>query len=177
MLFRSKINNLIGKRFKVKYRYVYDDLEKSVTSAQAELCLPRDYANQAVETNPTKNSSILIVFNSGPKNVTKIELLAAQSNGVDWTDFFLIKVIDKTAQGIFDNATIQYNFLNDQAYNQIDIKESIQPFDLVPQKSYTQTLPNGNVLTYASITEGYNKVDGIYQTDILNNNRKAGQSN
>jgi hypothetical protein len=171
------VNNLTGKLFKFKYRFVYDDLEKSVTSAQSELALPKNYALQSVETDPTINSSVLIVFNSGQKNVKKIEILGSELIATTWSDYFLIKVIDKVELSISDNATIQFNFLNNQSYIPISIQESIQPFDNVPQIAYTQSLPNGNVLDYGAITEGYDLVAGIYSTSILNNNRLAGTSN
>jgi len=171
------VNNLVGKLFKFKYRYVYDDLEKSVTSAQCELTLPKNYADQAISTDPTRNSSILIIFNSGQPNVKKIEILGCESNGNVWSDYFLVKVIDKPSLSISDNATIQFNFLNNESYIPISIKESIQPFDNVPQIAYAQSLPNGNVLDYGAITEGYDLVVGIYSTSILNNNRLAGTSN
>ena len=171
------VNNLNNKQFKFKYRYVFDDLEKSVTSAQCEVPIPKDYMNQTTATNPTKNSSIFILMDSGPANVTKIEILGAESLGVNWSDFFLIKVLDKADLNILNNNTAQFKFYNDQAYNTIPLDESIQPFDNVPQIAYTQSLPNGNVLDYGAITENYDLITSDYQTTILNNNRLSSRIN
>lgn len=159
------INNLNNRLFKFKYRYVYDDLEKSVTSAQSEVAIPKEYVNQSVISNPTKNSSILIAVKTGLPNVIKIEILGSESLGESWSDFFLIKVIDNS----FGFPSAQFNFLNEQAYSPIPLNESIQPFDNVPQKAYTQSLPNGNVLDYGAITENYNLITPDYLTTIDTN--------
>jgi hypothetical protein len=161
------INNLNNNQFKFKYRFVFDDLEKSVTSAQSEIPIPFNYTTPAVYTDPTKNSTIFIVFQTGAFNVKKIELLAAQSQGVTFSDYFLIQVIDKAELGLNSNDVATFKFYNDQAYNIIPIKESIQPFDIVPLKAYTQSLPNGNVLDYGAITEGYNLIEPNYETTNL----------
>ena len=157
-------NNLQNKLFKFKYRFVYDDLEKSVTSAQSAIPIPIKYSDQAVVTDPTKNADIFIVFETGAENVTKIELLGAESLGINFSDFFLIKVIDKAELNLNSNDVSHFRFYNDQAYNSIPLAESIQPFDNVPQKAYTQSLPNGNVLDYGAITENYDLIIPDYNT-------------
>jgi hypothetical protein len=152
------LNNLNNKQFKFKYRFVFDDLEKSVTSAQSELAIPKNYSAQSTVANPTLNSNIFMVLDTGPSNVKKIEILGAESLGETWSDFFLIEVLDKNQLSIADNDIISYRFYNNQAYTTIPLDESIQPFDNVPQKAYTQSLPNGNVLDYGAITENYDLI-------------------
>jgi hypothetical protein len=163
------VNNLNNKLFKFKYRFVYDDFEKSVTSAQSYVPIPKNYSNQTIATDPTKNSSIFLLLDSGAENVKKIEILGSESLGVTWSDFFLITVLDKSILSIPSNNTAQFKFFNDQAYSVISITESIQPFDNVPQKAYTQSLPNGNVLDYGAITENYNLVNGYYVAEVSPN--------
>lgn len=153
------VNNLNKKQFKFKYRFVYDDLEKSVTSAQSELVIPVNYTNDNINANPNYNNNIVIALQSGAENVTKIEIFGSESLGTTWSDFYLIEVINKDEQGLNSNDVFVYKFYNDKAYNTIDIKESIQPFDNVPQIAYTQSLPNGNVLDYGAITEGYDLIE------------------
>lgn len=156
------VNNLRKKLFKIKYEFEYDDFEKSVTSSQSELPLPVNYTDVAVDKDPTKNARIAIVVQTGTSRVKKIRILAAQSLGNTFSDFFLIKVIDKSADGVSDNDITTYRFYNDQAYNYIPVQQSLLAFDWIPQKAYTQCLPNGNVLTYGAITEGYDyeAIDG-----------------
>lgn len=153
------INNLNNKQFKFKARYVYDDLEKSVTSAQGELSIPLNYTAQSTVADPTKNAYIQLFFQSGAKNVTKIEIMGCESLGTTWSDFFLITVLDKAALAIPNNTLVNFDFYNDQVYNTIPLDESIQPFDNVPQIAYTQSLPNGNVLDYGAITESYDLIE------------------
>lgn len=152
------VNNLRKKLFKFKYRFVFDDLEKSVWSEQSELPLPINFMDSAIDKNPQRNSRIAMVLQTGRPNVKKIEIAAAQSLGNVFSDFFLIKVIDKAADGIPDTDLTAYRFYNDQAYNYVDITESILDADWVPKKAYAQSLPNGDVLTYAAITEGFNLI-------------------
>jgi hypothetical protein len=156
-----KVNNVTNRQFKFKYRFVYDDLEKSVTSAQSEVPIPKNYTNQANLTDPTKNADIFILVQTGAANVTRIEILAAESLGNTYTDFFLVTVLDKAELFLLNNDTAYFRFYNDQVYIPISIEESIQPFDFVPQKAYTQSLPNGTTLAYGAITEGYNLVNGV----------------
>jgi len=163
------VNNLRKRLFKIKYEFEYDDFEKSVTSSQSELPLPVNYTDSAIDKDPTKNARIAIVVQTGSTRVKKIRILAAQSLGNVFSDFFLINVIDKAASSIPDNDITTYRFYNDQAYTYIPIQQSILAFDWVPQKAYTQCLPNGNVLCYGAITEGYNyeAIDGSTSvTDI-----------
>ena len=171
------LNNLNNKLFKFKYRFVFDDLEKSVTSAQSEVPIPKNYSDQAVAADPTKNNNIFMVLDTGAPNVKKIEILGSESLGETWSDFFLIQVLDKNELSIADNDIISYRFYNNRAYNTIPIDESIQPFDNVPQKAYTQSLPNGNVLDYGAITENYDLVKQISEISASSISHGYTQSN
>ncbi len=148
-------NTLRKRLFKFKTRYVFDDKEKSTTSIQSEIPLPYNPFDTDVDSDPTLNCRIAVVYQTGPANVQKIELLAAVSTGNQFSDFFLVASIDKGDQGLSDNDISVFNFYNDQAYNYIDIEESIQLFDYVPLQAYAQETLNGNVLIYGNITEGY----------------------
>lgn len=151
----NTVNNLRKKLFKVKYRWVFDDQDKSVTSSQGEVAIPLGAFDQSFDSDPTKNCRLAIVYQTGPANVKKVEILAAVSLGNVFSDFFLITSIDKSVSGISDDDISTYLFYNDKAYNYIDVQESNQLFDLVPQTAGTQTLLNGNVLAYGNIREGY----------------------
>jgi hypothetical protein len=52
---------------------------------------------------------------------------------------------------------IAYAFYNDSTYPNIDISESIQLYDYVPDKALAQGMANGNTIEYGGITEGYDK--------------------
>lgn len=149
------VNNFRKRLFKFKYRNVFDDNEKSVWSAVSVVPLPVNYTDSSGDSDPTKNARIAIVVQTGGKNVTKIEIAAAQSLGNTLSDYFLIQTLNKSDLSISDNDIYTFRFYNNQAYTYVALNESIQPFDYVPQKAYSQALPNGNVLCYAAITEGY----------------------
>jgi len=149
------VNDLRKKLFKIKVRWVFDDQDKSVTSSQSELPLPYDALNTATDADPTKNCRLAIVYQTGPSNVKKIEILAALSIGNQFDDYFLVASIDKDAESIPDDDVSTLLFYNDKGYTNINVTESIQLFDYVPQTAKAQALLNGNVLGYGNVTEGY----------------------
>jgi hypothetical protein len=56
-----------------------------------------------------------------------------------------------------DDISFPYSFYNDSTYPVYDVRRSIQLFDYVPDLANAQDMPNGNVLAYGGITEGYNR--------------------
>jgi len=75
--------------------------------------------------------------------------------GDAWSDFVLVASLNKEQLSIPDNTTYDFLFYNDQIYPPIDVLEATQLFDWVPRTAFTQSLPNGNVLTYGAINENY----------------------
>lgn len=152
------VNNLRKKLFKFKVRYVYSNKEKSVWSSQGELPLPTNYADTAIDKDPTKNCRITLVVPTGEGDVDKIEIAFATSNGNTYGDYLLAHVIDKSASSLSDNDITIYRFYNDQAYVPIDVVESIQTQDLVPLEANALEFLNGNVPVYGGILEGYDPI-------------------
>jgi hypothetical protein len=154
------VNNLNPAKqiYKFKYRFIYDNFQKSVTSAQSDVPIPYNYTLLSNTTDPTKNARIVLAFQTGAPNVVKIELLAAQGLGDLFSDFFSIAILDKADLNIPDNDTGVFQFYNNEAYNYIDKAESIQFFDYVPYRANSQELLNGNVIDYAGIIEGLNPI-------------------
>lgn len=165
------VNALRKKLFKIKIRWVFDDQDKSVTSTQSEVALPYDAFNPTTDSDPTKNCRLAIVYQTGPSNVRKVEILATESLGNVFSDYFLIASIDKSAESIPNNDVATYLFYNDKAYTYIPIEESNLPFDWVPQTAAAQCLLSGNVLGYGHIKEGYanltNFSNGTTTSNIL----------
>ena len=56
-----------------------------------------------------------------------------------------------------DNIRFPYSFYNDSTYPIYDVRRSIQLQDYVPDLANAQDMPNGNVLAYGGITEGYDR--------------------
>lgn len=168
----NTVNNCRKKLFRFKIRWVFDDKDKSVTSSQSEMPLPVAAFNQGIDSDPTKNCRIAIVYQTGPSNVKKIEILASNSLGVTMSDFYLVASLDKAVLSMPDNDVATFLFYNDKAYTFIDVEESDQIFDYVPPTTGAQALLNGNVLDYGNITEGYpnltNFSDGTNTSSIAN---------
>jgi hypothetical protein len=262
-------NNLRNRLFRFKYRYIYDNNERSVCSPIGSLPLPVNIIDDEFNNDPNNNNRIDLVLNTGDKDVKSIELLMSFVRGTnDWSDFAIVENIKKsnlfltskststednpgdtaikanvkfsgvlipgtvvnmsikeiTAGGIYQIATyiiqdgdgmaeltaglvsslllsgfvtsptdptpnsiefyydgalyifnndfisiilpqdanvnnipFSYSFYNDGTYPVIDVAESIQLFDYVPELANAQEMANGNVLIYGGITEGYDR--------------------
>jgi len=151
------VNNLRKKLFKFKIRYVYSNKDKSLWSSHGVLPLPVNYLDTAIDKDPTKNCRVGMIIPTGDSDVSKIEIAAATSSGKAFSDYFLIKVIDKVADSVSSNDITTFRFYNNQAYVPIDVDESIQLFDLVPLQANALEMLNGNVPIYGGILEGYNR--------------------
>lgn len=258
-------NSLRNKLFRFKYRFIYDNNEKSTCSPISTIPLPASILNDTYNNIITNNNVISLTLYSGDKDVKKIELLMSYVNKTNsWSDFALVEAINKvdiglravansydigplipsasfgtivfsgavnngtvinvylkvlstgldtligtyttvpgdtllsvainlaatltlvapitpSSNGIVflfnnsiyefgngdvevipvsannDNTLFPYQFYNDSTYPLISIDESIQLFDYVPDLANAQEMPNGNVLMYGGITEGYDK--------------------
>lgn len=151
----NTVNNLRKKLFRFKIRWVFDDLDKSVTSSQSAMPLPYNAFDQSTDTDPTKNCRIALVYQTGPSNVRRIEIMAANSDGNQMSDFYLIESIDKSAINLASYDIGTYLFYNDKGPTTVNTTESDQLFDYIPQQAISQSTLNGNVISYGNITEGY----------------------
>ena len=152
------INNLRNKLFQFSYRYVYGNNEKSVWSSKSIVPLPQQPTLSLTDDIATNNSRIAILFSTGGPDVKGIELCFRETTSGLTSDWYLIKSFNKQNLNIDDNIIYNdFKFYNDAIYSQIDIIETSQLQDWVPQKANAGELANGNVLLYAGITEGYDK--------------------
>ncbi len=149
------VNNLRRNLFVAKTRAVYNDNTKSVWSSHSPMPLPANYNDAEIDTDATKNCRIAWVIQTGDLTVKRIEVAIAENLGMLMSDFYLVKIFDKAQDSIADNDTIIFRFYNDQAYTYIDVSDSVQEFDWIPQEADSQELLNGNSLIYGNIKEGY----------------------
>jgi len=168
-------NNLLKKLFQFKYRYVYEDNEKSVWSALSKVPIPDKADDGEYNSSGTRNNTIEISIFTGNVNIVKIELAGRTNIENEWSDFFLIDTLDKKREFINSNINFVYDFKNDGVYSIIDIQESNLLFDYVPDEANALELANGNTLVVGGIKDGYNRDtvinvqgNGIsYRTDIF----------
>jgi hypothetical protein len=151
------INNLRNKLFQFSYRYVFDNNEKSVWSSKSIVPLPQQPSLTLTDDNAQNNSRIAILLSSGGPDVKAIELCFRETSNGLTSDWFLIESFDKANLNISDNDIFITKFFNDSIYTQLDIIETGQLQDWVPQRANSSELANGNVLLYAGIVEGYDK--------------------
>lgn len=150
------VNGLLNKLFKFQYVFQFDDLTESVGSPVSATPLPSNILNPTFTQVVTNNNVINLSISSGGKNVKAIKLLMSYAEKQDvWKDFVLVDTIDKGKQGIADDVIFNYNFFNDSTYPLYDLERRIQLMDFVPIFAKSQEMPNGNVLAYGAITEGY----------------------
>lgn len=170
-----KINNLYKKLFQFKYRYVYDDNEKSVWSAVSKIPLPAKSTDSTYNALSNVQNSISIQIPTGEANVYKIEIAGRVNIESEWSDFFLVDTLDKKRDNISSNTIYNYFFKNDSVYTPIDIQESNLLFDYVPDEANALELANGNTLVVGGLKDGYNrdvKLD-VVVTNVSNLNSPA----
>jgi hypothetical protein len=120
--------------------------------------LPQQPSINFTDNTATNNSRIAVLFSTGGPDVKGIEVSFRETTNGLTSDWYLIKLFDKESLGIGDNEIYtDLKFYNDSIYTQLDVIESSQLQDWVPQKANAAELANGNVLLYAGITEGYDK--------------------
>ena len=152
------INNLRNRLFQFTYRYVYVNNEKSVWSSKSIVPLPQQ--DTLLLTNDvffTNNSRISVSVSTGGLDVIGIEISFRETTNSFTSEWFLIKLFNKSDLRIDNNSIFTFNFYNDSLYTQIDPVESSQLQDWVPQKANAAELANGNVLLYSGITESFDK--------------------
>jgi hypothetical protein len=150
-------NNIQKKLFQFKYRFVYDDNEKSVWSAISKIPFPIQSGSTEFYSQGKVQNCIDLSYFTGDLNVKKIEIAGRVSIDNIWSDFFLIDSINKIESGLGDNEISTYRFKNDSVYLPIDIQESNLLFDYVPDQVNALELANGNTLVVGGIKDGYNK--------------------
>lgn len=145
-----------GKFFKFKYRYIYDDNEKSAWSSVSDLAYT-DYDviestdvafNEFSYENINLYNCIVVSFLNGHETVERIEVAASESD----SDFFLIADVKRDS----NVSTQAINFYNDSTYTILEVNESIKPYDDVPRLAKAQELIDGNKIAYGNYLSGYN---------------------
>lgn len=158
-------NSLRKKLVMATYRWSYDDFEKPTFTTYSKIPLPIGYYGSDNDIDSTKNNFITFTVETGDENVTDIEIAVRFNVDNTWDDFVLAISLNKEQLGIADNVTYDYLFYNDAIYPPLDVEEVTQLFDWVPKKAKSQCLPNGNVVAFGALTEGYDNYP-ISQLDV-----------
>jgi hypothetical protein len=158
-------NNFRNSLFQFRYRPIYDNNEKPVSSSGSEVALPYLPYDINIQKDVTKNARICVYVQTGDVNVKAIQIEGRYSSDNFVSDWLKITVLDKSELSIADNTVYRYLFLNDGVYPTLPTEGSdpttqvLNLQDYVPRQANTQCLLNGNSLGYAGITEGYDKIE------------------
>lgn len=158
-------NNIIGKFFQFKYRFVFLTGHKSVFSPISEVAYTNeDYASpeKVAEKTALVNSIRVTLDGTGATEmVDKIEIAARSGNN---GDFFSIGEVDAT--GTFQaGGTQDFVFYNESLYDPIALEESNQIYDDVPQLANALEVID-NRIVLGDILTGYDKVAVDYDLEV-----------
>lgn len=159
------VNNLRNSLFQFRYRFVYDDNQKSVWGSAGIVPLPFQPSANGTADTFTNNSRISVSMSTGGAQVIKIELAVRQTTNGITSDWLLVKSLIKINLSISNNDIYTFKFYNDGVYVPIDIKDIGELQDYVPQLADAAELLNGSNLIYGGITEGYDIVNASMSID------------
>lgn len=153
-----RVNSTRNRFFRFQYLFIYDDFEQSVCSPISALVIPPNILDDTYTSVITNNNIITLSLYSGAKNVKSVQILMSYVEKANiWSDFAIVETINKADLGIADDINFSYQFYNDSTYPTKDKQQAVLLFDWVPDFANAQSMPNGNVLTYGGVTEGYDK--------------------
>ena len=144
----NNINFVNDNNLQFRYRYIYENGEKSTLGPWSSLSVP----------DGNNYSHIAVTFNSGVKGVSKVELTVRIGNGVSGTGTentteYIWKVWEKELN--LDNTNYTENFYFTETFTAISQNESNKLFDQVPQLVGCQEIVQSNQIIYGDVTEGY----------------------
>ena len=167
-------NQLKGKSYQFKYRYIYDDGEKSTWSPISDVYIDNTFSAFFNITGQTQNTNnvLPLKFNSGHHTVDRIQIASRNTNGLD--DFILISDIKKSdvtekialntsltintistsVNSLLDDTDYEFYFYNDAIYSTIDVIESNMLYSDIPHLSKAQEIVEGNRLVYGNVVTG-----------------------
>lgn len=96
--------------------------------------LPQQPTIELTDVNFRDNARISISVSTGGVNVKKIEFCFRETYTLGTSDWYLLAQIDKAVDNVADNDIYTYKFLNDQIYSVLDVIDTAQLQDWVPQR-------------------------------------------
>ena len=155
-------NNVRGKLFQFRYKWVYLDDEQSAWSPISKVPLPvNESIYRPAGYYPLHlNNHINVEVNLGGDYVKRVKIAAREGNT---GDFLLIEDFDKAKAGFslpFPDDW-SYDFYNDEVLLPIDNdgNSGMRLFDNVPQLADSMSQIDGNKIAFGGVTEGYDPVD------------------
>jgi hypothetical protein len=159
--YSSEESNFIEERFVTfATRYRYLDGERSAISTYTNYNFnPKKFKidYQSMENIGMVNNfnAIRLTFDTGPKQVVGIELIAKESNS---NVLYLVESFNKEKEGWGDDQEKDFVFSNNKLYDVIDESELFRTFDNVPRAAKALSLIE-NVPVFGNYLENYDIKD------------------
>lgn len=180
----QKTNELRGKLWQFRYRYVYTDFSRSVFSPISQISLPEDDETGigAFNSKDTQaaNNRIDIVVETGHPQVRTIEIAFRKGNIGTW--YLIDDYIDKynednDSTGLpASNTTETYQWYGEFAGRALADSEVVPNYDAVPLIAKTQELLTNNRLAYGNYKWGYDNTDLDVTLDLTTNIYTTGRT-
>ncbi len=158
------INYVRNRYFQFRYRYIYDDNERSVWSGISDIVLPEglNYLSEAQYVlDQTASNVVGIDINTGPFEVKAIEIAVREGNTGVWKRIEKIYKYEEDGTINTDyksNDTITYCFYNNVAGEPLDQDETSRHYHDIPQISRCQELIEKNRLLDANYIKGFDNI-------------------
>lgn len=165
-------NYILDKFISFSYRYKYDNGEYSALSQFADIAFEPgefelDYSNFTNVGMTNSFNSVLVQFNTGPRQVVGIDICFKLSNS---TIINVVEKFDKKKEGWFNNKPDQtLTFTNRKIYTTLLESELLRLYDNVPRTAKAQT-SIGNRIMYANYIDGYDVGEIDYSLQVISSN-------
>jgi hypothetical protein len=163
-----KSNNITGKYFQFKYRFVYKNKMRSTFSPISNIAYSSDdYFSPIYMSGRDGLINAIDIIMSGANSNGLVEKIEIASRTGNTGDFFIIKTLDADAT-FLSGGTQTYRFYNEGLYNPIDLQESNQLFNDVPKAAQTLEFASNRVITGDNLL-GYDDVAVDYTLAVIYN--------
>ena len=151
----QKTNNVKGKLWQFKYRWIYYDDTKSTFSPISKIYASQNqYVGSFIAEVPYYEDNLYeLTYNTGDIEVDYVEISARQGND---GDFYSVVQID--VKGIENQEQI-FDFYNDNQSLPIPREESNQLYSFVPLVASTLEIIQPNRLILGDYVEGYDNIN------------------
>jgi hypothetical protein len=150
-------NNLRGRLFQFKYRWVYRHGMKSHFSPICKTALPE--LEKALtpfgDYQASFDNVINLWFDSGDTDVVGIEVAVKVMSSQGDQNFYLLDYIDKELDGINSNTSAQLRFYGNEVFRSLDPAEASQPMDEIPLRTNDMCLFQDKRLAVGAVEEGF----------------------
>ena len=160
-----KANELRGKLWQFRYRYVYSDYSRSVFSPISKISLPENEETGIgifnSSTSQVANNRLDITVDTGHPNVVSIEIAFRSGNTGTWylIDNYIEKYNQNNVEQIASFTDYVFQWYGENAGRALADSEITPNFDAVPLIAKTQEYLHPNRIAYGNYKWGYDNVD------------------